>query len=191
LSLRSIREAAQAIRAGGVVAYPTEAVYGLGCDPMDRAAVFRILRLKQRPVEKGLILIAADVAQLKPYVVFPDEEVFRRVSSTWPGPVTWVFPARWDVPRWLRGAHHSLAVRVTAHPIARLLCRKVGAIVSTSANPGGYAPARSARQVRNYFGTAVDYVLTGSVDLRAGPTEIRDALSGNVLRSSILVNPSH
>lgn len=165
-----------------MIAYPTEAVYGLGCDPLDRAAVLRILRLKRRPVGKGLILIAAHVDQLNPYIVFPNQRTLRQVSSTWPGPVTWVLQARWDIPRWLRGAHHSLAVRVTAHPQTRALCNRAGAIVSTSANPSGYAPARSAYRVRAYFHRSIDYILPGPVGGEGGPTEIRDAQSGKILR---------
>src|ERR671919_26694 len=104
-----------------LIAYATEAVFGLGCDPWNSAAIARIMQLKRRKLSKGLILIAADKAQLEPFIRFPNRAVLERVCSTWPGPVTWVLPACAGIPRGLRGDHQSLAVRVTA-PLARALC---------------------------------------------------------------------
>jgi len=176
--------AAEIIRAGGVVAYPTEAVFGLGCDPMNEAAIDKLLALKQRPREKGLIVLAADFAQLAPYLKAQDDEVMRRVMSTWPGPTTWLLPASEHTPVWLRGSFESLAVRVTAHPAAAALCRSVGfAIVSTSANLAGRPPARDADAVRQAFAGAIDYVLDAPVGDLERPTEIRDALSGELIRA--------
>lgn len=178
-----LQRAAETVRAGGVVAYPTEAVYGLGCDPGNSAAVQRILRLKGRPAAKGLILIAADLAQLQPYLAPLPEEMRERVLPTWPGPVTWLLPAAPGTPEWLRGEHTTLAVRVTAHPLAAALCRAAGTpLVSTSANRSGGAPARSAQEVRTLFGGALDFVLEGELGGLARPTQIRDGRSGEVLR---------
>jgi L-threonylcarbamoyladenylate synthase len=177
-----IKRAAVVVRGGGVIAYPTEAVFGVGCDPWNQEAVYRILCLKQRDVAKGLILIAAAVEQLSAFVDFP-EDCRERVCSTWPGPVTWVLPARAGIPRWLRGDNRGVAVRVTAHPQAKALCQEVGVLVSTSANPGGTLPARSANKVRAYFRDGIDYLMPGQVDLSLGPSEIRDAVSGRVLRA--------
>lgn len=166
-----------------MIAYPTEAVFGLGCDPLDAAAVLRLLALKHRRMAEGLILIACSLHQLKPFVEAPDEATRRQLEATWPGPVTWLLPARDEVPAWLTGRHPTLAVRVTAHPGAAALCARYGGpLVSTSANVSGTPPARSALAVRRKLGAGVDYVLPGRVGDLAAPTEIRDAASGRVLR---------
>ncbi len=167
---------------GKVIAYPTEAVFGLGCDPLNVTAVETILALKRRRVAKGLIVIAAQPCQISGLVWFPSQEVQRRVLASWPGPITWVLPACRGVPAVLRGAHQSLAVRVTAHPIASAICRRAGALVSTSANPAGCEPARSPARVRSYFRDAVDYVCPGRLGPQRVPSEIRDGISGACLR---------
>lgn len=177
-----IKQAARRVAAGGLIAYPTEAVFGLGCDPLDAQAVWRLLALKRRSPTKGLIVIAADPGQLRGLVRLDGPGLPERLAETWPGPVTWILPARPAVPPWLRGVHSGLAVRVTAHPIARALCARAGPLVSTSANPAGRPPARSAMKVRAYFGAELDYIVPGEVDRRAQPTEIRDGGSGRVLR---------
>lgn len=179
-----LRLAARWLRAGEVIAYPTEAVYGLGCDPLDRRAVRRILDLKRRPLAAGLILIAADFAQVEDFLLPLPPALHSKVFATWPGAVTWLLPCRPDVPVWLRGQHDSLAVRVTAHPTAAALCTRFGgALVSTSANPRGREPARTALQVRRYFGEAVDHVLTAALGGQARPSEIRDGRTLAVVRA--------
>jgi len=178
-----LRLAARSIRAGGVIAYPTEAVYGLGCDPLDGEAVFRLLNIKQRSLAQGLILIGADFSQLAPYVGPVPAPVMKRVRATWPGPVTWLLPAAPALPYWLRSAHKTIAVRVTAHPLAAALCRAAGhALVSTSANRHHQPPARTCLQVERRLGGELDYVLHGAVGPRRRASEIRDALSGRVVR---------
>lgn len=176
----ALRRAAAVLRAGGVVAYATEGCYGIGCDPMNRRAVYRVLALKRRSVRKGLIVLAGVAAQLRPYVA----NVPAHVRATWPGPRTWLLPARPGVPRWVRGEHASLAVRVTAHRQAAMLCRTSGiAIVSTSANRSGERPARSYRETRRRLGTAVDFVLPGRIGDLARPTPITDGITGRVIRA--------
>jgi L-threonylcarbamoyladenylate synthase len=178
-----LKQAVRAIRAGAIVAYPTEAVFGLGCDPDNLEAVWRLLALKQRPVEKGLILIAASFDQLVPYVEPLDAGIEKKVLASWPGPVTWLLPARPQVSPLLRGSHRTIAVRVTAHPVARVLCAALGhALVSTSANVAGGRPARDVLAVRRIFGESVDYIVPGKVGSLGRPTEIRDALSDSVVR---------
>lgn len=177
-----LNQAVRIILSGGVIAYPTEAVYGLGCLPECYQAVKRILHLKNRSQSKGLILVAADISQLEEYIEFPDQSIRQRVVSTWPGPVTWVLPAKANVPDWIRGNHDSVAVRASNHLIVRELCHKVGALVSTSANPSNRLPARSSMKVRMYFGQSIDYIMPGNIGHSRSPTEIRDALSGNILR---------
>ena len=180
-----LKTAVRVLAAGGIVAYPTEAVYGLGCDPLNLATVARLIALKRRPVTAGLILIAADYGQLMPWLAPLDRATERKVLSTWPGPVTWVLPAALGVPDLLTGGRPTLAVRVTAHSTAADLCRAWGgALVSTSANIHGRPPARTALGVRRRFGRSVDLVLTGPTGGQGAPTEIRDAVTGRVLRST-------
>lgn len=177
-----LRRAAAVLRDGGIVAYPTEGVFGLGCDPLNGDAVHRLLTLKQRPAHKGLILIGARFDHLKPFVKRPGKKIRRQLSETWPGPVTWLLPARRNTPFWLRGRHRTLAVRVTDHPLAAALCDTFGgAIVSTSANLAGRPPARTALQARLRCPGA-DMVLHGRTGGRRGPSEIRDAATGRRVR---------
>ena len=179
-----LKQAARAIRAGAIVAYPTEAVFGLGCDPDDLAAVWRLLTLKQRSVEKGLILIAASFEQLSPYLAPMEKDIEKKVLASWPGPVTWLLPARDDVSPLLKGKHKTIAVRVTAHPVARALCQVLGhPLVSTSANIADARPARDALTVRRIFGDTIDYLVPGRVGDLKRPTEIRDARSDSVVRA--------
>ena len=175
--------ATQLLHEGGVIAYPTESVFGLGCDPMNRTAVMRLLAIKQRPVEKGVILIADDFERLRPYVGALPAHKLQQVLNQWPGPFTWLLPAAEGVPNWLTGAHESLAMRVTAHPIAAALCRAAGMpLVSTSANVSHRPPARSALQTSIRCGAEVDLIIHGDTGGLARPTPIRDALSGETLR---------
>lgn len=174
-----------ALRDGGVIAYPTEAVYGLGCDPLDARAVARLFALKQRPATQGVLLIAADFAQVEKYIDAGrvPADAFARARATWPGPHTWVFPRAAATPAWLAGAHSGIALRVTAHAAAAELCRAFGgALVSTSANRHGVPPAHNAADVRAAFGDELAYILDGAVGELARPTPIRDAVSGELLR---------
>jgi len=183
MSLLQINEAVRILQQGGVIAYPTEAVYGLGCDPNNHQAVERLLAIKQRSQDKGLILIAAEFQQLAPFLAEIDMALKEKILATWPGPITWLWPANPAVSSLLRGKHDTIAVRVTAHPVAAELCRVFGgALISTSANLSGKSPARTAEEVQAQFKHQLDYVLKGKVGGRAKPSEIRDALSGEVLR---------
>lgn len=178
-----LRCAVNALRTGGVIAYPTEAVWGLGCDPFDEQAVRRLLALKQRAEAKGLIIIAADVRQIGPWLGALTPAQQRDVLATWPGPYTWVVPAP-DAPTWLRGRHTSLALRVSAHPGVQALCHAWGGpLVSTSANLSGRPPARDPLELRRQFGDGLGYILPGRLGGDAKPTEIRDAVTGVVLRA--------
>ena len=175
--------AIRCLERGELIAYPTEAVYGLGCDPLDRQAVARLLALKRRPVSKGLILIAADFQQLAPYIRPLPPQRMAPVLASWPGPHTWLLPASPAVPEWLRGAHSTLAVRVTAHPLAAALCRAWGGpLVSTSANRAGQPPATCALRVRCLFHPHLCCVLPGPTGGLERPTPIRDGRSGRQVR---------
>lgn len=180
-----ITDAVRYLCAGEVIAYATEAVFGLGCDPDNEAAVTRLLAIKQRPREKGLILIAADWEQLRPYVdeARLPEPCLRRVLDSWPGPFTWILPARVHTPTWLTGRHDTLAVRVTDHPQVRQLCREFGKpLVSTSANLAGDPPCRTVQEVSAHLGHLLAFILPGEVGGRLNPSLIRDALTGQVIR---------
>jgi len=183
--LLSPEAAAAALRAGGVLAYPTEGVWGLGCDPFDEAAVLRLLALKQRSVDKGLILVAADIAQfdgLADWNALPPGR-HDEIAASWPGPNTWIVPATARVPRWIAGTHTGVAMRASAHPVVAALCRACGgAIVSTSANPAGApAPVRLA-DLDAAMRAAVDGIVAGETGGRDRPSDIRDALTGALLR---------
>lgn len=179
-----LRQLGRALRAGAVVGYPTEAVYGLGCDPWNRQAVYRLLALKRRSDSKGLILIAADRAQLQPFLGQVEPDIDRRIGESWPGPVTWVMPANRTAPEWITGGRDTIAVRVTAHEPAAALCRAFGgALVSTSANYSGQPAARTALRTRRLFGHGLDAVLSGPTGGLTHPTAIFDARSGQLLRA--------
>jgi L-threonylcarbamoyladenylate synthase len=175
--------AVKCLRSGGVIAYPTEAVYGLGCDPANALSVQKILDLKQRSVEKGLILIAADIAQLARYITPATLAQYPEVQASWPGPHTWILPCTATTPAWLTGEHDALAVRVTNHPVAAGLCTAFGAaLVSTSANPAGAEPARTPKTVEEYFGQNIDLIVAGEVGGLQQVSTIRDARNGRHVR---------
>ncbi len=182
LNAALIRKLRRHLKQGGVIAYPTESCYGLGCDPRNRRAVVKLLRLKGRPQRKGLILIGAVFRHLQPYAAPLNAGEWQKISSTWPGPVTWLLPASPSTPPWLRGSHHSIAVRVTAHPLAASLCRAANmALVSTSANRSGLKPVRAYSDCAKTFGDQV-MVVPGMVGKRKRPSSIMDLKTDAVIR---------
>ncbi|HXU92293.1 MAG TPA: Sua5/YciO/YrdC/YwlC family protein [Gallionella sp.] len=179
----SLRRVAAHLRRGGLIAYPTESCYGLGCDPRNRNAVLRLLKLKQRPQRKGLILIASHYRQLTRFLqpLTPDEQAKLRHDGA--QAVTYLMPARASCPRWLRGEHDTLAVRLTAHPFASRLCRGVNsALVSTSANLSGQRPATTYAKCQRLFGHKV-LVLPGRIGKRKKPSTIRTWTDGRIVRA--------
>lgn len=185
LNAWQIRRAVDYIQQGGVIAYPTEAVWGLGCDPYNESAVTRLLELKKRPVEKGLILVASNISQVEHLLENLTDEQREVVAESWPGPNTWLIPDTADVvPGWIKGEHSSVAVRVSNHPLVVALCDRFGGLlVSTSANPAACEPALTKTKVNAYFGQRVDFVLAGELGGRTSPSVIRDAVTLNTLRS--------
>ncbi len=178
--------AAALLRDGGVIAYPTEGVWGLGCDPRNEMAVSRLLEIKQRPVGKGLILIAANVEQLRDFVDLDTLTTAQRepVLASWPGANTWVLPKRGAAPCWISGAHDSIAVRVSAHaPVIALCAAFGGALVSTSANLSGQPAPRHRDEFDPQLLRRIDGVLEGETGGLSKPTPIRDARSGSALRN--------
>lgn len=193
--LLNLAQAVQHLHKGQVVAYPTEAVWGLGCDPFNPTAFEKILTLKQRPIEKGVILLAADLQQVMPMlqVLAPHQQ--QQVIASWhmqpdhnlpPSfyrATTWLLPHAGEVPEWITGQHELVAVRVTQHPLCSALCRAFGGfMVSTSANLAGLAPARSLLQAQRYFADAIGY-LDGPLGTSQQPSRILNALTGEVIRA--------
>ena len=182
LSSFKLKYAADLIRSGGVVAYPTEGVFGLGCDPDCRIAVMQILDLKQRSQRAGLILIAANATQLSDWIM-PTTVERERLSAATQDVITWIVTANPLAPCWITGGRKTIAVRITQHPVAAALCHLAGTpLVSTSANRHGHPPARSALSARCKFGRQIDYVVPGTTGAMGRPSEIRDARTGMVLR---------
>jgi L-threonylcarbamoyladenylate synthase len=181
LVMYSVLRAADVLLRGGVVAYPTEGVYGLGCLPDDQRALERILDIKQRGANKGLILIAANANQLEGWVDLPDDDSLPVPDPS--HPVTWIVPPGSRVTPLLRGAHETIAVRITTNSTAKALCEATASpLVSTSANLSGKLTARNRYVLQRQFGRVVDYIVPGDCGPAAGPSEIRDFTSGKVLR---------
>ncbi len=181
-----IRYSAKLMKAGGVIAYPTEAVWGLGCVPDNASAVQAILDLKHRSADKGLILVASSIEQFDPYLTEVTLPQRKQLMDTWPGPNTWLVPVNSAVPKLISGRFDSVALRVSAHPLVSALCNLVGGpIVSTSANPQGKRPASTRWQVLRYFGAdpSLNLVTCGSVGREARPSTIKDLRTGQIIRA--------
>lgn len=179
----SYRRIAAHLRSGGLIAYPTESCYGLGCDPMNRAAVLKLLKLKQRPQRKGLIVIACSYSQIERYVQSLRAEQQQKLCEDGAKAITYLLPVKKFAPRWLRGAHDTLAIRLTAHPYAKQLCHGVAsALVSTSANRSGMRPAKTYAECQRLFGRDV-WVLPGKVGKRRQPSRIMAWSDGRIVRN--------
>jgi len=177
-----INKAANIIHNEGIIAYPTESVYGLGCDPLSETAVNKILQLKHRPVEKGLIIIAANLQQLLPYINISTEE--SKAINEHKTAITWLVKKSIHAPPWIYGKHPKIAIRVSLHPLVNQLCLRLQhPLVSTSANPSGVNPATSALESRCYFKDQVDMYLSGKTGTLIKPTPILDLTSKALIRN--------
>ena len=177
-----VKQAVNVLGNGGVIAYPTESIFGLGCDPWDENAVIKLLAIKQRSWRKGFILIAADFNQLQKFIQPLSTQIFDRLRMTWPGYVTWLLPAKSNIPYYLSGEHERIAVRVTAHNKSVNLCQIFGgAIISTSANLSNMSPAKTVHDVHCSLPN-LDYILPGLCLGSTAPSEIRDAETGVLIR---------
>lgn len=167
---------------GGLIAYPTEGVYGLGCDPWNRAAVAKLLHLKSRNIRKGLIVVMSDITQgqklLSPFFLQRIDALTRQATK----PITWIVPAKSTAPYWVTGGRSKIAVRLSKHPIINELCSQFGALISTSANLPAHPPANRVDKVRRYFGHWLDYIISDNGSMFGRPSEIRDLVSGCVIR---------
>ena len=179
-----ILEAAGTIGGGGVIAYPTEAVWGLGCDPFSEQAVKKILCLKQRPVDKVLILIGSGVEPFSQYLHGLEPKYLQLFAIPLSQPTTWLVPDNGFAPRWVVGNHATVALRITLHPVVSALCNTFGgAIVSTSANPQGLPAATTQIKVEEYFAGSLDFYAPGDVVVASRESEIKNLLTGEVIRS--------
>jgi len=180
----NIEQVSEALLQGKLIAYPTEAVWGLGCDPFNEQAVKRLLHLKNRPVSKGLILLVSSFEQIQPYLAddISDESLALLISVS-DAPVTWLVPFNQAlIPKWITGEHSKLAVRLCNHPVVTELCQTFGKpITSTSANPAGSAPALSSTEVKSYFGDSL-HICEGETGHSIQPSQIKDLLTGVVVR---------
>ncbi len=180
-----IEESAKLIASGKIIAYPTEAVYGLGCDPHNQKAVHRLIEIKQRPKTHGFILVASDFEMLQAFCADIDPKQQDKIMATWPGPYTWIFPKSSRCPAWLCGEFDSIAVRVSAHPVVKSLCVACNTpLVSSSANLHGEPPLKTPQEVMAIFGSNIDGVVEGELGSSLKPTSICDAVSGKILRTS-------
>lgn len=176
--------AVQHLTVGDVIAYPTESVFGLGCDPFNMSAVTTLLQLKKRSLGKGFILVASDFSQVEHLTQPINPRALAQVESTWPGPVTWIFPCTEEAPKWITGDNNSIALRISNHPVIRDLCNAFnGPIVSTSANEKGCLPARSRATLEMLFGKDIAMTVSGDLGKQLKPTTIRDAITGEVIRA--------
>ena len=184
-TLLDTADAVERLHAGHVIAYPTESVFGLGCDPGNEPAVRKLIALKGRSEAAGLVLIASEYSQLQEWVADIDVALLARALQTWPGPVTWLFPRAAGVPDYVAGDHDTIAVRITAHEPSRALCSAFGtALISSSANHSAARPARSAGEVEDYFGHYLGGILAGPLGGAQNPSEIRDLATDTVVRKA-------
>jgi len=181
--LLSCADAVTAVKAGKIIAYPTEAIYGLGCDPQNHEALSRLLKLKSRASNKGLILAASSTSQLEPFIDRQNPAILEHAKKSWPGPVTWIVPASNLCHPLLTGDRPTIAVRVSAHPVVRDLCDLCGhALVSTSANISGEKPLANAEDIATTFASSIAGIVEGSLGGLENATSIFDASTGVQLR---------
>lgn len=178
-----IKQAVHILKQGGIIAYPTEAVFGLGCLPENIEAIKKLLKLKNRQEDKGLILLASEFSQLASYLCPVDETVLQKIQSTWPGPSTWILPTPLKTSRLLKGNFDTIAVRISAHPIVREICAQCQSpIISTSANITGKSMSYNVSDVQQHFQDKLDYILDGPLGDSNKPSVIKDAITDEVIR---------
>ncbi|MFZ7259594.1 Sua5/YciO/YrdC/YwlC family protein [Avibacterium avium] len=181
---QNVAQLVEQLKQNEVIAYPTEAVFGLGCNPLSESAVQKLLVLKQRPVQKGLILIAPSLDFLRPFIDERQlsEQHWQGLNAHYDRPTTWVVPAKADTPKFLTGQFSTIAVRISDHPAVKLLCEQAGfALTSTSANLTGLPPCRTAAEVKAQFGDHFP-VLEMAIGTAQNPSEIRDLFTQQLFR---------
>lgn len=185
-----LKKAVYTLKTSGVIAYPTEAVWGLGCDPYDEEALSRIVQIKQRDMKKGMLLVASDIKQIEYLLHGVDDAVVKKMADSWRSvdgqpqrSTTWLVPHRGLVQELVHGQYQTVALRVSQHPVVKAMCEQFGGpVVSTSANFSGHEAARNINQVRKFLGHEVDFILPGDIGGQSKPSRIIDAISDRVLR---------
>jgi len=177
----SIRHAAYIINNGGVIAYPTDTIYGLGCDPYNQEAVERINLIKCRPHNKQFILLAGNIDQVKPLIDISDRQQENIIRKT--EPTSWIVKASKRAPAWLTDADNQLTIRISKHPLVQKLCQRLGhALISTSANISGRNPAKNSLQIHSYFHSSIDKILATNKSLTARPSTIIRLNDNTIIR---------
>lgn len=189
MSYVDLQHAVETLRQGDVLAYPTEAVWGLGCDPYQHDAFQKILELKQRPIEKGVILLSESIERIEDLLLPLDKSIQKQIFESWQPlkaqqrATTWLLPISDAIPAWIYGQHDRVAIRVTQHPLCQQLCHAFdNMVVSTSANPAGVTPALSAQDIEKYFSHQIN-ILDGHLGQSPEPSRIVDAVTGQVIRA--------
>ncbi len=173
----------QALTQGGIIAYPTESVYGLGCDPEQPLALERLLNVKRRSFHKGLIILISNIDQALPYIQPLNEQQTRLILKNNARATTWLIPRSDHLPELLYGQSDRIAIRLTRHPIAKSICDYTDkALVSTSCNLSGKPPMKYAFEARNKMSAHIDQVVAGECEQQS-PSKIIDLLTGNIIRN--------
>jgi L-threonylcarbamoyladenylate synthase len=176
-----VREAAEVLLRGGIVAFPTDTLYGLSVALMDPSAVEFLHRLKRRPPKLSVISLLPDPDDIHPLVADVPEVAQALIDRFWPGPLSIVFKASPLVPERVQGEGGTIALRVPKHALSHEILRAVGGpVVSSSANVSGEPPARSADEVIAAFGNQLDVVLDGGPAAASEPTTLVDVSKGRI-----------
>ncbi len=182
-SQSQINKAVETIQIGGVIAYATEAVYGLGCDPENDQAIQKILDLKGRDAKQGFILIASQISHVEKYLGELSPQEIKLLEQTWPEPTTLILTANESVSDLITGGRKTVAVRITTHHDTKSLCEALGhALISTSANKSGQPAMTHAWQIQQQFSDGIDYLFPSALGGESKPSTIIDAKSGKILR---------
>ena len=177
----SIRHAAHIIKHGGIIAYPTDTIYGLGCDPYNQHAVEQINRIKLRPANKQFILLAGNIKQIKPLILINQQQ--EKLLSQKTEPTSWVVNASTAAPAWLIDEKNTLTIRISQHKDVKKLCHALGhAIISTSANPSGKTPAKNALKLHQYFHSSVDKIILSASTQTGKASKIIRLCDNHVIR---------
>lgn len=177
----SVEKARYAYELSELIAYPTEAIWGLGCNPFDQTAVEALLDLKQRDWRKGLIVVFSDYAHLPELFEPLPQETLDTLKGLWPAPVTCLLPNNGVFPEWVTGGSDKIALRLSAHSTVKALCDMVGPLVSTSANISKHEPCRYSWQVRKQLGDTLT-IIEGACGAQQQPSQIIDIVTGERLR---------
>jgi len=179
----SLELAVDVLEKGGIIAYPTESTFGLGCDPFNTVVIERLQEIKQREADKGMIVVVANWSQVEELVEWQDEIQKDMIEQTWPGHITWVFPAKKSLSPRLCGPHHTIAIRMSAEPLIKELCDQFGhGVVSTSANVSHKTAVTTMMEAKSVFAEQVDFYVDEKVGAAKGPSKIIDAITCKIYR---------